>query len=77
MSKISSYGFSEDKFNEIWFMVSLTPDISAYGDIRISLICLSKLMENLVIKKNNTIGYIDRENICTYGHFFNDKDKAG
>lgn len=69
-----SMDFSEDKFNEIRFMVSLTPDISATERYQNIIDMLHSAYGEPVIKKNNTIGYIDRENICTYGHFFNDKD---
>jgi hypothetical protein len=69
-----SIDFSNDKFNEIKFMTSLSPGLSTEERYVNMIYMLQSAYGNPTIKKNNTIGYIDNENICTYGHYLNKKD---
>jgi hypothetical protein len=69
-----SFGFSNDKFNEIKFMADVVPDISATERSETIKYNLEAAYGKPKIIKDNTIGFIDNENICTYGHFLNEKD---
>ena len=69
-----SINFSNDKFNEIRFMTSLLPGLSTEERYANMIYMLQSAYGEPTFKKSHIIGYIDNENICTYGHFLNEAE---